>query len=112
MQFVENRSFLIIYAKPAMAEWVAQVENEEVNPAVEQHRVVYLVPPVDIPSPEQVEKLVERHCAAIFENELFSWYTDRSVWPTDRDFETFRQWFSYEYIEEGFDTGSDGIVKE
>jgi hypothetical protein len=112
MQYIENRSFLVISAKRPMAEWVAGVDNEEVDPAVEAHRSVYLVPPLGNPSEEQVEKLVSRHCAAIFENELFSWYTSRDAWPTDRSFETFQQWFSYEYVEEGFDVASDSIEKE
>ena len=112
MQYIENRSFLVISAKRPMAEWVAEADNEEVDPAVEAHRSVYLVPPLDIPSEEQVEKLVERHCAALFENELFSWNTNRDMWPTTRDFETFKEWFEYEYVEEGFDVASDQIEKE
>ena len=112
MQYIENRSFLVISAKRPMAEWVAAADNEEVDPAVEAHRSVYLVPPLGNPSVEQVEKLVERNWAAIFENELFSWYTNRDRWPTSRDFETFKEWFDYEYVEEGFDVASDPIEKE
>ena len=112
MEFIDNRAFLIISAKRPLAEWVAEVDNEEVNPAVEAHKSVYLVPPLDIPTDEQVEKLLERHYPAIFENELFAWYTDRSLWPSTRDFETFLEWFHYEYVEEGFDTESGTIEKE
>lgn len=33
-------------------------------------------------------------------------------WPTDRDFESFKEWFHYEYVEEGFDTMDGDIEKE
>ncbi|MFP4180148.1 MAG: hypothetical protein ACLFQW_03045 [Spirochaetaceae bacterium] len=112
MEYIENRSFLVISAKRPMAEWVASTEGPEAVSVVETHRSVYLVPPLDNPSTEQVEKLAARHFSAIFENELFSWYTDRAMWPTTRDLETFYQWFSYEYVEEGFDLASGVIEKE
>jgi hypothetical protein len=112
MQYIENRSFLIISARPPLAEWLAETDNEEVNPAVLEHKSVYLVQPLNIPSEEQVEKLVQKHSAAIFENELFSWNTERENWPTARDFDTFKEWFSYEYVEEGFDAAPSDIEKE
>lgn len=112
MQYIDNRSFLIISAKQPMIEWVVQTDTSDIEPAVAGHKSVYLVQPLDNPSPEQVEKLVQKHSAAIFENELFSWYTERSLWPTTRDFDTFCEWFSYEYIEEGFDAAPGEIEKE
>lgn len=112
MQYIENRSFVIISARRPLAEWVAETDNEEVNPAVLEHKSVYMVQPLDNPSEEQVEKLVQKHSAAIFENELFSWNTERENWPTTRDFDTFREWFAFEYIEEGFDAAPGDIEKE
>jgi hypothetical protein len=112
MNYIENRSFLVISAKRPLAEWVAEVDNEEVDPVVLEHKAVYLAPPLNNPNPEEVEKLVRRHSAAIFENELFSWYVEREVWPSDRSFATFVEWFSWEYVEEGFDLADGGIEKE
>src|SRR6056297_2513312 len=112
MQYIENRSFLLVSARRPLAEWVAKTDNGEPNPAVMEHKSVYLMQPLDNPSEEQVEKLVQKHCAAIFENELFSWYTDRALWPTTRDFDTFKEWFTYEYIEEGFGAAPGEIEKE
>jgi len=112
MEFIENRSYLLISAKEPMVQWVAEIDGDEPSRIVAEHKSLYFVSPLDNPSPEQVEKLLRKHSAAIFENELFAWYTDRSKWPKERDFETFYKWFNYEYIEEGFDLAPGEISKE
>lgn len=34
--------------------------------------------------------------AALFENELEGWYTDETLWPRNRDYKTFKEWFEVE----------------
>ena len=112
MDLIENRAFLIIRAKQPVAGWMAELEgNTDADEAVLKHRSVYLVSPLSNPTPEQQEKLIERKFAAIFENELYAWAADRSLWPTDRSLERFCEWFEWEYVDEGFDVEGGQIKK-
>lgn len=46
---------------------------------------------------EQREILESAH-RAIFEEELFAWYTDEKLWPAQRDLQTFLEWFDVSFI--------------
>jgi len=48
----------------------------------------------------------------IFEIELDTWYTDRTCWPTRRDYQTFVDWFDIEICEMVLDVSGDEIIHE
>lgn len=57
--------------------------------ALREDSNAYLVPEYD--STEQAMRYIERNHKAIFEWELWSWYTDESVWPKKLTPNVFRK---------------------
>jgi hypothetical protein len=55
---------------------------------------------------EQREILESVH-SAIFEEELFAWYTGEELWPAQRDLKTVLEWFDVEFHSLIFDLVTD-----
>jgi len=70
---------------------------------------VYLIPAYD--EIEKYEKYIKKHCVEIFEQELFAWYTDPKMWPNDRSWKVFKEWFDYEIHTMVFDTDPDNPIE-
>ena len=49
--------------------------------------------PDDVQAMETLSKCFD----IIFETELDGWCTDETLWPKNRSFKTFRNWFSFEF---------------
>jgi hypothetical protein len=56
---------------------------------------ILLIPQFE--GPGQATAYIKGMAQAIFEGELASWDIDSSLWPKDRSYATFSQWFSVEY---------------
>jgi hypothetical protein len=54
---------------------------------------IYLLPDYD--NTQEIEKWLNKHFDELFEEELFGWYIDETMWPPNRNFTIFRAWFSY-----------------
>ena len=75
---------------------------------MQREPTVYLVPDAkDAP-----DDYLYRHYRPMLEEELDSWYTDRSMWPKDLSFETFKRFFTILVTTMVFDLGKGMIVKE
>ncbi len=66
---------------------------------------VYLIPAFE--DNEKYEKYLRKHCGEIFEQIVSSWYTDPEMWPKDRSWKVFKEWFDYEIHSMVFDTIPD-----
>jgi len=64
------------------------------SPMSRGEQTAYLVP--DFEDDEEEQAMLDKVYIQVFENELYGWHTDESVWPATRDLETFREWFSIE----------------
>ena len=71
---------------------------------------VLLIPDYeDIDSPKM---FIKANWKFMFENELNDWYTDEKLWPTNRIFKMFKEWFEIEIHICVFDTLNENIIKE
>ena len=70
------------------------MKPEEVEIEGFDSKHVYLIPAYD--ETDKYEKFVRKHCTEIFEHELNGWYTDPAMWPQDRSWKVFQEWFDYE----------------
>jgi len=70
----------------------------------------YLIP--DFFSPRESMSCVKKIHSLIFEFELFGWYTDDKLWPRERNWKMFQQWFNIEINSEVFDLVNGKLEKE
>lgn len=67
------------------------------DPAV----TAFLIPEFDMT--EDSRTWIREHCDTFFEIQLNEWYTDPSLWPAERGWETFSAWFEVEFIDIAWD---------
>ena len=99
-----NRAALIIKLKKPFIDWLVytskehdgddQLKAEEIETEGFDSKHVYLIPSYDYN--EQYDRYLRKHAKEIFEDELMGWYTDPSMWPKDRSWKVFKEWFDYE----------------
>ncbi len=93
-----NCSVAILKPRQPLLDWLLQLpdggEEKFTLEELRQDCTVLLVPEADDDEPHL--RLIRSRCKEIFEAELESWCTDETLWPSKRDFKTFRAWFDIE----------------
>lgn len=112
---IVNRCAVGIAPRPPLIDWSRQVSGDQQMCWEENDHSLYLLPSYEDPS-ERWQILEEAHLE-IFEEELGSWCTDRSLWPSPITFPLFREWFDIRFYDLVQDLGdeelcSDGIDPE
>lgn len=95
-----NRAAVMLKYKQTAVDWINEVDPKPSDnitlESVNQERTVYLVSHEDADSPDLVNRWVKANYKALFENELYAWYIDDSLWPKKRSFKVFQEWFDIE----------------
>ncbi len=113
MHIIVNRLSAIIKPKQPLLDWLESQPGWDLDISLEElgtDRPVLLIP--GYASPEQAMSYVERNHKAIFELELFGWYTDESIWPKKRTLSVFREWFDVEIHSMVLDMLDEHIMRE
>lgn len=113
MYIVANRLAAIIKPKQPLLDWLESQPDWDLGITLEDlraDRYALLIPGYD--DPEQAMRYVERNHKAIFEMELFGWYTDESIWPEKRTLSAFRKWLDVEIHSMVIDMLDDHIMRE
>lgn len=71
---------------------------------------VYLFP--EFEDQEQGEALLREAYGAIFESQLLAWGLDESVWPKERDWQTFHEWFEVELHGDVYEMVDEEVVND
>ncbi len=106
-----NRSAIIVMPKQPFVDWLNGVDEERAEVTLSDicdDFSCYLIPEV-LSRREQKEYLEQNH-GRMFEKELQEWYPDRKVWPDDRNFKRFLDWFSVSFHSTVYDDAGYEIV--
>lgn len=74
------------------------------------HTSAYLIPQVD--SDEDSWAWIRANRDALFELTLNEWYTDESMWPSDRSWESFQDWFHIEFVDLVWDLVAETLTSD
>lgn len=104
-----RRSALVIKPKKVFFDWLRSLEKD-----FEPHELliegdVYLLP--DYEEIKQMENWLKKHFDDIFSDQLNNWYTDERLWPQNRTFAMFKDWFDYSMYTMIWDTQDKFIEK-
>jgi hypothetical protein len=94
-------------------DWLHRVDPTSAELSLEDLRrepTIYLLPECE--NQEAVGECLKEVCAEIFEEQLNGWYRDPSVWPVDRDFDTFIRWFEYRFHSMLVDLRDDLLIHQ
>jgi hypothetical protein len=87
------RSALVIKGSHTFLDWLKSVDPLDYSDEMLREADVYLLP--DFETEAQIEKWLKKNFDTIFSDFLFSWYTDQNMWPQNRTFRIFKEWFEY-----------------
>ncbi len=91
---------LLRYREPAVR-WINEADpmprkSPFTVAEVNEERTIYLISDDDADSKDTVELWIRDNCLILFEEELSGWYTDPDLWPKNRTFKKFKEWFEVE----------------
>ncbi|MBD0375815.1 MAG: hypothetical protein ICV51_09325 [Flavisolibacter sp.] len=90
-----NRNAFIVKPLQPFLDWLKKTdENFDVTDAIDEHNI-YLIGERD--NNEVIEKWLKKNFDAIFQKELDDWCIDERLWPQNRTYKMFREWFTIEY---------------
>ena len=107
-----NRTAVILKCKEPFIRWVNKSDSNGKNPDITQSdanedKTVYLISDDD---GENIDNWVRLNFKSLFEAELEDWYRDKNLWPKERDYKMFKDWFDVEWHSVIIDTVGEGIV--
>ncbi len=104
-----NRSLVVVKPRQPYVDWANSFveDDDEVHGIAFFHRdcTAYLIDEIEEEGDE--ERILKKVYRRIFEEELYAWMTDESVWPEKRDYPTFRAWFDVAFHSLVFDLCDD-----
>lgn len=111
-EFFDNvhRSAVVIKKQKPFLDWLSYHDGEMIMDEMVMEGDVYLLP--DFETTEEMEKWMKKHFDRLFTDQLNGWYTDPAMWPQDRTFDLFKEWFSYSLHTMVWDTQESSIGKE
>ena len=100
-----NRAAVLIKYKKPFIDWLIYTSKEHDDPEGElkledvktegfDSKNVYLIPAFD--DNDKYEKFLRKHSSEIFTQIVGDWYTDPEMWPKNRSWKVFKEWFDYE----------------
>jgi hypothetical protein len=111
--FQINRSVAIIKPKQPFVDWANSIADEDEQYSIHSFNAdcsVILLPEYD--SDEDAEAFIKDIFQDVFEIELSSWIVVEEMWPKNRTYKMFLEWFDVEFHSMVFDPFQDDIEKE
>ncbi len=105
---IVNRSAVLLIARQSFIDWINRCPDPDLEMTLEDlndEPTVYLIPEQD----GRPDDWLRRHFQKLFEEELESWCTDESLWPKDRSYAVFRQFFDVRFSSLVVDMTSEPI---
>lgn len=102
-----NRSVVIVRPKKPFLEWLSSVEKalggglSEID--LTEEGAAFLIPDEDIIDAKEAQRYIESKWRDIFEQFLFDWLIDDTLWPKKRTLKMFREWFDLVYAPMAWD---------
>lgn len=102
-----NRSVVIVRPKKPFLDWLSSVEKalggglSEID--LTEEGAAFLIPDEDIIDAKEAQRYIESKWRDIFEQFLFDWLIDDTLWPKKRTLKMFREWFDLVYAPMAWD---------
>ena len=99
---------MVVKPKQPFLDWIQSVDEAPENLKLEDLQddcSSYLVPEYDTPNDERA--VIAWCWDVVFDQELYSWFTDEDLWPLERTEEMFMEWFDIEFHSLVFDLVDD-----
>ena len=110
---VINRAVAVIKPRQPYLDWATSIQGPGDDITLDGLRTdctAILIP--DFDDPAEAEAFIADLAGDLFELELDSWDRDPTMWPEERSYGTFREWFDVEIHSIVMDASDDEIIRE
>lgn len=112
-----NRGAMLLRYKAPAVQWINEADPVEGNrdvtlELVNEERTVYLISDRAGDDSASFHRWLRRNYLHFFELELEGWYVDETLWPADRSFKRFEEWFDVEVHTVVVDTAGGELVDD
>ena len=104
-----KRSAIVITPQQPFFNWLLAHDPETIVDDEMKKGEVYLLP--DFETRHEMENWLKKNFDELFEEQLHNWYVDETMWPQNRTFRMFNEWFSHSLHTMIFDTQKGFIEK-
>jgi hypothetical protein len=108
-----NRSAVVLRPRLPFVNWINSTDPKEQRFTFEEvadDNAVYLITEgTDSADPDEI---LRDAWSDIFEQELEGWYTDEALWPPNRSYRLFLEWFEVEVHTVVFDLSEEPLLTE
>lgn len=105
---VVNRVSMLLVPRQPWIDWAASLDRDDPPPAAGTPGNTYLLPAYD--EEEDLKEFIHGNHGIFFEEELAAWTDDESVWPADRSWEMFTEWFDLHISALVYDLGDEPLA--
>lgn len=109
-----NRMLVVLRPQEPFLQWVAALSGPHewsLTPEeIELRLSSFLIPVFD--HPDDALDWLEDQYRLLFEAELWQWTEDESLWPRDRSWEVFREWFAFQVLDAPWDLVSAPLTSD
>lgn len=89
-----NRNAIVVKPKRPFFDWLKAIFPEDDPMKAKEENNIYLIREMD--GSPSIKRWIKANFDNLFENELNDWYTDEKVWPQNRTYKLFQEWFDVE----------------
>jgi hypothetical protein len=107
-----NRSIVILRPKGPFVRWVITTAGDHApsKQSVEAASSAFLIPDFEWDGEAQV--WLQENCGILFELMLADWIESPEVWPANREWIVFRDWFKVEHIDTAWDLVDESLSSD
>lgn len=105
-----DRNAILVRPRPPFLQWVNTLLDDERTLTEVDECNIYLIR--EMHSNADVLEWVQHNYDELFANELNDWCTDEALWPKDRSYALFAEWFSVEVHSMVLDLEDGPVTKE
>jgi len=104
-----NRSALVLKPKKPFIDWIKNLDDQFEKNEIIEDPDIYLLP--DFEEVQQMVNWLKKNYDMIFIDQMNNWYTDETLWVTNRTFKLFKEWFDFSLHTMILDTVEQSIKK-
>ena len=108
-----NRTAVVIKPKQPFVDWLNSIPDDSSNYTIEhlsKDNLTFLIPQYD--DPDNTHNYIKKNYKKIFDYELWGWIVAEELWPKNRSWKIFNEWFDIEINSEVIDLVNRNIEKE
>jgi hypothetical protein len=107
--YINRNAFSIVLRQPFL-NWVKETEKNSLFPREATDTNIYLLEEKN--DNAEIENWIKKNFDLVFKKELAAWFADEKLWPKNRSYKMFTEWFTVSYHSMVYDLENFPVDKD